>query len=90
MVADQEVKPVGAVVEVHEQVAGLLGRPGPGRVDSDHGDMHVAGAVFDHDEQVARPVPCRSASLHAAPTAATASVAVISPRVVSARFARDA
>ena len=40
-----KVKPVGAVVEVHDQVAGLLGRPGPGRVDSDHGDMHVAGCA---------------------------------------------
>ena len=31
-VADQEPEPIGAVAEVHQQVAGLLGGPGPGRV----------------------------------------------------------
>ena len=34
-VADQEFEPVGVVAEVHEQVAGLLGDPGPGRVGGD-------------------------------------------------------
>ena len=28
-VADQEPEPVGAVVEIHQQVAGLLGDPAP-------------------------------------------------------------
>ena len=42
-VADQE--PFGAVAEVHEQVAGLLGHPGPGGVGGDSGDVHAAAAV---------------------------------------------
>ena len=51
-VADQEPEPVGVVAEVHEQVAGLLGDPGPGGVGGDPGDVHAAAAVLDHDEHV--------------------------------------
>ena len=51
-VADQEPKPGGVVVEVHEQVAGLLGDPGTGGVGGDPGDVHAATVVFDHDEDV--------------------------------------
>ena len=51
-VADQEPEPVGAVVEVHEQVAGLLGDPGAGRVGGDPGDVHAATVVLDDDENV--------------------------------------
>jgi len=31
-VADQQPEPVGAIAEIHQQVAGLLGDPVPGRV----------------------------------------------------------
>jgi len=51
-VMDQEPQPVGSIVEVHEQVAGLLSDPGPGRVGGDPGDVHVAAAVLDHHEDV--------------------------------------
>jgi hypothetical protein len=51
-VADQELKTFGVVAELHEQVAGLLGGPGPGGVGGDPGDVHPAGAVLDHDEHV--------------------------------------
>ena len=51
-VADQESEPVGVVAKVHEQVAGLLGDPGPGRVGGDAGDVHAAGAVLDHHQDV--------------------------------------
>jgi hypothetical protein len=40
------------VVEVHEQIAGLLGDPGTGGVGGNPGDVHAAGAVLDHDEEV--------------------------------------
>jgi len=51
-VADQEPEPVGALAEVHQQVAGLLSDPGRGRVGGDPGDVHVAVAVLDHHEDV--------------------------------------
>src|SRR6185503_3904003 len=40
-VADQEPKPVGAVAEIHEQVASLLGDPGADGVGGDSGDVHA-------------------------------------------------
>ena len=51
-VADQEPEPVGAIAEVHQQVAGLLGDPGPGGVGGDPGDVHAAAVVLDNDENV--------------------------------------
>ena len=51
-VADQEPKSAGVVAEVHEEVAGLLGDPGSGGVCGDPGEVHAAGAVLDHDEDV--------------------------------------
>ena len=51
-VADQEPELVGAVAEVHEQVAGLLGDPGSGGVGGDPGKVHAATLVLDHDEDV--------------------------------------
>ena len=51
-VADQEPELVGAVAEVLEQVAGLLGDPGLGGVGGDPGEVHVAAVVHDHDEDV--------------------------------------
>ena len=51
-VTDQEPKLLGAVAEVHQQVAGLLGDPGAGGVGGDPGEVHAAAVVFDHDEDV--------------------------------------
>jgi hypothetical protein len=51
-IADQEPEPADAVVEVHEQVTGLLGDPGPGGVGSDPGEVHAPAVVLDHDEDV--------------------------------------
>jgi hypothetical protein len=51
-VADQESEPVGAVAEIHQQVAGLLRHPVAGRVGGDPAEVHAATVVFDHDEDV--------------------------------------
>ena len=51
-VADQEPEPIGAVVEVHQQVAGLLGDPGPGGVGGDPGEVHAAPVMLDHQQDV--------------------------------------
>jgi hypothetical protein len=51
-IADQEPKLVGAVAEVHQQVAGLLGHPAPGGAGGDPRDVHPAGPVLDHHEDV--------------------------------------
>ena len=42
----------GAVVEVHQQVAGLLGGPGSGRVAGRPEDVDVAAADFQGEEHV--------------------------------------
>jgi hypothetical protein len=57
-VADQVSEPVGAVAEVHEQVAGLLSDPGAGGVGGDPGDVDAAAAVFDDDQT---RIPARQA-----------------------------
>jgi len=49
-VTDQETKLVGPVAEVHDQVAGLLGDPGPGGVGGDPGEVCT------------RRVPCSTAT----------------------------
>ena len=51
-VADQEPELAGALTEVHQQVAGLLGDPGPGGVGGDPGEVHAAAAVLDHDQDI--------------------------------------
>ena len=51
-VADQEPKVATGVVEIHEQVAGLLGEPGIGRVCGDAQYVHPAGGVLDDEERV--------------------------------------
>jgi hypothetical protein len=43
-VADEEPETPSAVLEVHEQVAGLLGQPGSGRVGGDAQDVHPSVA----------------------------------------------
>ncbi len=42
--------PVGALAEVHEQVAGLLGDPVAGGVSGDLGEVDLAAVVLDHEE----------------------------------------
>jgi hypothetical protein len=51
-VADQEPKLVGAVAEVHQQVAGLLGHPAAGRVGGDPREVYPSGGVLDYHEDV--------------------------------------
>jgi hypothetical protein len=40
------------VVEVHEQVAGLLGQPGAGGMRGDAEDVYASGGVLDDEERV--------------------------------------
>jgi hypothetical protein len=51
-VADQEPELLGAVGEVHQEVAGLLGDPIPAGMGGDPGDVHAAGGVLDDDQDV--------------------------------------
>ena len=51
-VSDQEPEPVGAIAEIHQQVTGLLGHPGTGRVGDDPSNVHAATLVLDHDENI--------------------------------------
>ncbi len=51
-VADEEPEAGGAVVEVHQQVAGLLGGPGSGRMPRRSEDVHVAVSDFQGEEHV--------------------------------------
>ena len=51
-IADEEPEPLAGVVEVHGQVAGLLGQPRAGRVRGDPEDVHPAGGVLDDEERV--------------------------------------
>ena len=51
-VADQEPELFGLVAEVHQEVAGLLGDPRPGRMGGDPGEVHAAAPVLDHDQDV--------------------------------------
>src|SRR5215469_15669613 len=53
-VADQEPEARGAVAEIHQEIADLLGGPGPVRVRGDSANVHVAGADLD-DEQALSP-----------------------------------
>jgi hypothetical protein len=50
-VADEEPEASVGVVEVHEQVAGLLGQPGSGRVRGDAQDVYPTGGVLDDEER---------------------------------------
>jgi hypothetical protein len=51
-VADQEPELLGAVAEVHQQVAGLLGDPGAGGMGRDPAEVHPAAAVLDFHQDV--------------------------------------
>jgi hypothetical protein len=47
-IADQEPEVGGAVSEVHQEVADLLGSPGAVRVGGDPEDVHVTAADLSH------------------------------------------
>jgi hypothetical protein len=51
-VPDQESEVAGALAEIHEQVAGLLGGPGSGGVSGDAQDVHPPGPDLHHEEDV--------------------------------------
>jgi hypothetical protein len=51
-VADEEPEGVTAVVEIHQQVAGLLGGPRAGRMAGRSEDVHVAVVDFQREEHV--------------------------------------
>src|SRR4051812_13830948 len=51
-VADEEPEGGGAVVEVHEQVAGLLGGPRSGRMAGRPEDVHVAVTDLQCEEHI--------------------------------------
>jgi hypothetical protein len=46
------VKPVGVVLEIDQQVAGLLGDPCARGVGGDPGEVNAAGGVLDDDQDV--------------------------------------
>jgi len=50
---------VGAFGEVHQQVAGRLGDPGPGRVGGDPGHVHPPTVKFDNEQDVQPGQPDR-------------------------------
>ncbi len=54
-VPDEEPEPSVGVVEVHEQVAGLLDKPGAGGVGGDAEQVDPAGGVLDDEERVQAP-----------------------------------
>ncbi len=51
-VPDQELEALGLIIEVHQQIPGLLGHPLPRRVSGDPGQVHAAGAVLDEEQHV--------------------------------------
>jgi hypothetical protein len=51
-VADEEPEGGGAVVEIHQQVPGLLGGPGPGGMAGCSEDVDVAVGDFEGEEDV--------------------------------------
>jgi hypothetical protein len=52
-IPDEESEAAAGIVEVHEQVASLLGQPGAGRLGGDAEDVHPAGGVLDDEENIA-------------------------------------
>ena len=61
-VADQEPEACGAVAGIHQEIADLLGGPGPVRVRGDSGNVYVAGA--DLDDEQAMQAPERYGAVH--------------------------
>ena len=58
-VADEEPDGGSAVVDVHQQVAGLLGGPGSSRMAGCPEDVHVAASHLEGEEHV-DPLQCQS------------------------------
>jgi hypothetical protein len=51
-ISDQAPELSRAVAEVHQQVPCLLGDPGSGRVRGDAEQVHAAGGMLDHEQDV--------------------------------------
>jgi hypothetical protein len=51
-VADEEPEASTGVLEVHDQVTGLLGQPGSRRVGGDAEHVYAAGGVLDDEERI--------------------------------------
>ena len=51
-IADKEPDAAPGVVEIHAEVAGLLGQPGAGRVGGDTQDVYPAAGVLDDEGRV--------------------------------------
>ena len=49
-VADHELDPVRLAAEVHDQVAGLLDGPFPGRMQGNSEDADAPAGVLDHGQ----------------------------------------
>ena len=54
-VADEEPEPRGVLAEVHDEVAGLLGGPGPVGMRGHAQDVQVAVADLEHEQDVEPP-----------------------------------
>nr|WP_222849141.1 hypothetical protein [Trebonia kvetii] len=54
-VADQESELPGPLAEVHQEVAGLLDGPGPGRMGGDAQDVHRTGLDLHREQHVHAP-----------------------------------
>jgi hypothetical protein len=55
VVPEEEPEAAAPVVEVHDQVAGLLGQPGAGGLGGDAEQVDPAGGVLDDEERVQAP-----------------------------------
>jgi hypothetical protein len=51
-VPDEEPEAAAGVLEVHEQVTGMLGQPGSGGVGGDAEDVYAAGGMLDDKEDI--------------------------------------
>ena len=51
-VPDEEPEAPSGVVEIHAEVAGLLGQPGSGGMCGDAEDVYAAGGVLDGEEDI--------------------------------------
>ena len=54
-ITDEEPEPGGVFTDVHDEVAGLLGGPGPIGMPGDAKDMQVAVADLEHEQDVQPP-----------------------------------
>ena len=56
-ITDQETERADLVAQVHQQIAGSLGRPGRGRVSGHPEQVHPAGAHLHHEQNVESAQP---------------------------------